>query len=114
MIAPNIALTTASTTLFTLLASTRALVLTNSVDSAGDATFTVRGDQTNGFADQTLSPGASTTLSVQPGLTSTELGDLCASAASTASKSNIAPPLALVLMPTASPRPCMRHPPCGK
>lgn len=84
MIAPNVNLTTASTTLFTLLPSTRALVLTNVTTSAGNATFTVRGDQTAGFADQTLSPGVSTTLSVQPGLTATQLGDLCASAASTA------------------------------
>lgn len=84
MIAPNVNLTTASTTLFTILPSTRALVLTNSTTSSGNATFTVRGDQTAGFADQTLAPGVSTTLSVQPGLTATQRGDLCASAASTA------------------------------
>lgn len=84
MIASNVPITTASTALFPLLPSTRELILSNSSTSAGNATFTVTGDQSAGFADQVVAPGASVTLSVQPGLTAAQLGTLAVSAASTA------------------------------
>ena len=83
VIASNIPLTTATTVLLPILASTRELIITNSSASAGNATFSTDA-VTAAFSNQTLAAGASVTLTLTPGAPNIDLGNLTAYAASTA------------------------------